>query len=52
MIMDVDMATGQRTVLKQNEVVGGYDASKYEARRLWATAKMASRSLWAVYKRA
>lgn len=52
MIMDVDMATGQRTVLKQTEVVGGYDASKYEARRLWATAKDGVKiPLWAVYKK-
>lgn len=52
MVIDVDMATGNRTVLKQQEVVGGYDASKYEAKRLWATAKDGVKvPLWAVYKK-
>lgn len=52
MVMDVDMATGERTILKQTEVVGGYDASKYEARRLWATAKDGVKvPLWVVYKK-
>jgi oligopeptidase B len=31
--------TKQRTLLKQQEVLGGYDPSKYEARRIWATAR-------------
>jgi oligopeptidase B len=52
MVMDVDMATGERHILKQQEVVGGFDASKYEARRLWATAKDGVKvPLWAVYKK-
>ena len=52
LIMDIDMATGERTILKQQEVVGGFDASKYEARRLWATAKDGVKvPLWAVYKK-
>nr|WP_314861024.1 S9 family peptidase [uncultured Undibacterium sp.] len=52
MVMDVNMATGERTILKQQEVVGGFDASKYEARRLWATAKDGVKvPLWAVYKK-
>ncbi|WP_229483647.1 S9 family peptidase [Massilia horti] len=38
-VLDVDMASGQRTVLKRQEVVGGYDPSLYETRRLWATAR-------------
>ena len=51
-VMDIDMATGARTILKQQEVVGGFDASKYEARRLWATAKDGVKvPLWAVYKK-
>ncbi|MFZ6711453.1 S9 family peptidase [Undibacterium sp. TC9W] len=50
--LDVDMATGQRYVLKQQEVVGGYDASKYESRRLWMTARDGVKvPLWAVYKK-
>jgi len=52
MVMDVNMATGERSILKQQEVVGGFDASKYEARRLWATAKDGVKvPLWAVYKK-
>ncbi len=52
MVMDVNMATGERHILKQQEVVGGFDASKYEARRLWATAKDGVKvPLWAVYKK-
>lgn len=46
------MNTGERTVLKQQEVVGGFDASQYESRRLWATAKDGVKiPLWAVYKK-
>ncbi len=52
MVMDVDMASGKRTVLKQQEVVGGYDASRFESRRLWATARDGVKvPLWAVYKK-
>jgi oligopeptidase B len=51
-VMDVDMASGARTVLKQQEVVGGYDASRYESRRLWATARDGVKvPLWMVYKK-
>lgn len=51
-VMDVDMHSGERTVLKQQEVVGGFDASQYESRRLWATAKDGVKiPLWAVYKK-
>lgn len=35
---DYDMTTRERTLLKQTEVVGGYDASNYVTERLWATA--------------
>ena len=38
-VMDIDMASGERTVLKRQEVLGGYDASRYETHRLWATAR-------------
>ncbi|MFZ4530171.1 MAG: S9 family peptidase, partial [Undibacterium curvum] len=52
MVMDVDMASGERKVLKQQEVVGGYDASQYETRRLWASAKDGVKvPLWVVYKK-
>lgn len=51
-VMDVDMASGERFVLKQQEVVGGYDASRYESRRLWVTARDGVKvPLWAVYKK-
>jgi oligopeptidase B len=32
------MDTGERTLVKQDEVLGGFDASNYETTRLWATA--------------
>ena len=51
-VLDVDMATGERTVLKRQEVVGGFDASRFETRRLWVTARDGVKvPLWAVYKK-
>jgi oligopeptidase B len=51
-VLDVDMGSGARTVLKRQEVVGGYDAGRYESRRLWATARDGVKvPLWAVYKK-
>lgn len=38
-VYDCDMATGKRTLLKETEVLGGYDRTKYETRRLWARAR-------------
>lgn len=35
---DFDMLTRERTVKKVQNVVGGYDASRYTTRRLWATS--------------
>ncbi len=37
-VFDYDMNTGKRTLLKQNEVLGGYDPSKYNTERIYATA--------------
>lgn len=52
MVIDVDMASGKSTVLKQQEIVGGYDASRYETRRLWAPARDGVKvPLWIVYKK-
>lgn len=34
-----NLATGKRTLLKQQEIVGGYDKSQYVTERLFATAK-------------
>jgi len=36
---DFDMATRERTLLKQEEVLGGFDAANYQAERLWAPAR-------------
>ena len=38
-IYDCDMASGRQTLLKQTEVLGGYDKSQYATERLWATAR-------------
>jgi oligopeptidase B len=37
-IFDYDLDTRERTLLKQEPVLGGYDPTQYETRRLWATA--------------
>ena len=37
-VFEVDLATGDRTLLKQQPVLGGFDASAYETVRMWATA--------------
>ena len=38
-IYDYDVGTRQRTLLKRTDVLGGYDPSRYEARRVWAVAR-------------
>ena len=35
---DYNMKTRERTLLKQQEVVGGYNSDDYQTERLWATA--------------
>jgi oligopeptidase B len=37
-IFDYDLDSRERTLLKQEPVLGGYDPEQYETRRLWATA--------------
>jgi oligopeptidase B len=37
-VYDYNMNTQKRTLLKQQEVLGGYDATIYESQRLYATA--------------
>ena len=37
-VIDYDFATGEKMVRKEQEVLGGYDKSKYETKRIWATA--------------
>jgi oligopeptidase B len=36
---DYNMKTKERKLLKQQEVVGGYNPEDYQTERLWATAK-------------
>ncbi len=38
-VFDYDMATRKKTLLKQTEVLAGFDPSKYECKRLWAKAR-------------
>jgi len=38
-LFEFDMTTMKRTTLKQQEVLGGYDASQYVADRVWAVAR-------------
>jgi oligopeptidase B len=51
-VLDVDMGSGARTVLKREEVVGGYDPKRYVTRRMWVTARDGVKvPLWAVYRK-
>jgi oligopeptidase B len=38
-VFDYDVTTGQSTLRKRQEVLGGYDPSRYASERLWATAR-------------
>jgi len=38
-VYDYDLETRKRTLLKQQEVLGGYDPARYATERLWATAR-------------
>lgn len=37
-VFDYNMTTGEKILLKQDEVIGDFDSGNYEARRLYATA--------------
>ncbi|WBU38362.1 S9 family peptidase [Homoserinibacter sp. YIM 151385] len=37
-VLSLDLATGERTVLKTQPVLGGYDPARYTQRRVWARA--------------
>ncbi len=37
-VFDYDMKTGGKSLLKQQEVLGGFDTANYVTERLWATA--------------
>jgi oligopeptidase B len=38
-VYDYDMNTRERTLLKRQEVLGGYDPSQYEATRIWSVSR-------------
>jgi oligopeptidase B len=38
-VYDYDMASGESKLLKRDEVLGGFDPSRYASERLWATAR-------------
>ncbi len=38
-VYDYDMQAGQSVLLKRQEVLGGYDPTRYASERLWATAR-------------
>ena len=38
-VYEYDLSTRQRTLLKRQDVLGGYDPAKYEAKRVWAVAR-------------
>ncbi len=38
-VYEMDMTTGKQTLLKQTEVLGGFDRNNYATERLWATAR-------------
>ena len=51
-VYDYDMETHESTLLKQQEVLGGYDPAKYVCERLWATARDGTKvPLSIVYKK-
>jgi oligopeptidase B len=51
-IFDYDMETHKSTLLKQQEVLGGYDPKQYVSERLWATARDGTKvPLSIVYKK-
>ncbi len=38
-VIDYNMRTNEKTIMKEEEVLGGFDKSNYEAKRLWARAQ-------------
>lgn len=38
-VFDYNMATREKTLLKQEEVLGGFDTTHYQTERLWASAR-------------
>lgn len=51
-VFDYEVASKMRSLVKQVEVLGGYDPAEYESERLWATAKDGTRvPISVVYKK-
>lgn len=51
-VFDYNMNTGERVLLKQHEVVGGYEESNYASKRLWVSARDGAKiPLSVVYKK-
>ena len=50
-VLDYRVATGEFTLLKQQEVQGGYDPGEYEAFRVWADAEDGTRVPVSVVRR-
>ena len=51
-IIDYDMDTGERTLMKQREVVGGYDQDAYQDETAYATSKDGQRiPIYLVYRK-
>jgi oligopeptidase B len=51
-VFDYDVGTRKRTLLKQTEVLGGYDPSQYKSERIYATASDGTRiPISLVYKK-
>jgi len=42
-VYDYDMNTRERKLLKRQEVLGGYDPTKYEAKRIWSISRDGTR---------
>ena len=38
-VLEINLETNAQTVLKQNEVEGGYDPTRFESKRIWITAR-------------
>jgi oligopeptidase B len=38
-VFDYDMNTQEKTLLKQQKIVGVYDESNYESKRIWVEAR-------------
>ncbi len=50
-VFDYDLGTRSSTLLKQKEVLGGYDPAAYVSERLWATAEDGARVPVSVVRR-